>query len=243
MSWWHNDYARGRQIIIHDPRLQAPRYADVSGPENPDAPQLTRPVVTPPPCWRAFTVDPDKETVATIFSKVASACDGAKLPAGSRFDALHIMAHGLKGYVELGKDTLRKENLHVLVKIANRFRFVVFHSCLVGEVGSQEMLSARSTTYSGSQFARKVAQHTRARVILAREEQLYRAQRVVVPPGAPILLPTGLAFGILDFGDWEGPVDLYEENVPVRTFVNDRDHPFNLRTLIFGSISGTPSSR
>lgn len=58
-------------------------------------------------------------TVGGLFSAVASACDGATLPAGSRFDALHIIAHGHPGRVQLCKDNLTKQNLHVPVRTFN----------------------------------------------------------------------------------------------------------------------------
>lgn len=240
MSWRDYNYERGRQIIIHDPRLQAPRYPGLSGPENPNAPQALRPLAVPPACWRTITVDPGKETVATIFSKVASACDAAKLPAGSQFDALHIMAHGLEGYIELGKDTLRRETLQVTVKIANRFRYVVFHSCLVGKMDYQVAVGAPSTAFGGSQFARKVAQHTKAKVILARQLQYFGTKLLVIPAAfvSTPLAALGPDVRVLDFGDWEGPVDLYEEHVPVRTFNKNAGDPFNLQKLIFGTISG-----
>lgn len=217
------NYNRGRQFIIHDLRLQAVQDPAIQGPENPVEPWTIHPLTIAPACWRSYPSD-DWVTIGTILSFVASACDNEHLPAGSRFDALHIMAHGLPGDVQIGREGLKKENLHLLVKIANRFRFVVFHACLVGKMSTRDVIAAPASAFGGSQFARKVAQHTKAKVVAAREVQYYQTKT-----------REGMGVATLDYGAWEGPVDLYEEHVPVRTFNNPLDAPFDLEALIFGA--------
>lgn len=215
------NYKRGYQIVVHDRRLNGPR---LEGPPNPDAHWWKYVKVVAPEAYHNIEVDSEKQTCGAAFSLLQDYCAKVRPKNDSPFDALHIMAHGYEGAVELGKDWLWKQNLHVTAKITNRFRYVVFHSCLVGRPPQGSPAFLTSNTFGGSQFARKIAQHTRAKVILARGDQIYDVVRDKADRGK----------GIIDFGDWEGPVDLYERDVPVRTFNSPLDIlPFNLERHIF----------
>lgn len=217
------DYKRGRQVIIHDKRLKTPTE-DLTGPPSPVTHWAHYADAEPPEAWLTYQVDREKESIGTVLSLVESGCATAGLPKGTRFDALHIMAHGNVGYVELGKEGLKKQNAYLMAKVGNRFRYVVFYCCLVGRRPRFQELGSNLSALEGSLFARKVAVHAKAKVILARNEQIYHAHSTKDPTRA-----------VLNFGDWEGLVDLYEEGQPVRTFNGPQDEPFDLETLIFGA--------
>ena len=216
------DYARGKQIVLFDPRLRPPHEFD--DPTRHSA--WNGLMMVPPKCWFAYTVVPSKDKASDLFAMVAGMVSVSGILGGGKFDALHIMAHGAPGYVQLGRPGLKDANAGMLAKIENMFRYVVFHGCLVGKPPPFSDAFMIQNTISGSGFARKVAAYTGARVVAAREEQHYFIQK---HPDDPWM-------GFVDFGDWEGPVDIYEKNQPVQSYqVNPIDPKFDLEKTIFPS--------
>ncbi len=177
-----------------------------------------------PSAWFNLEVDPKKQKVSDIFAIVAFRARLAKMMGIGELDALHIMAHGLQGSIELGSDWLHKPTMSALSKIVGTFRFVVIHSCLVGNppAGSPAFMSF--TTFGGSLFARKAAELTKSTIVVARQVQYYSMKKHADVNRAE-----------LDFGKWDGPIDVYTSGVPVTTYNGMLDDDFDLEKLIFGS--------
>lgn len=200
------NFRRGRQMIVHDPRL--------NWPGNPNAtPPVPATPLTPPVAWRRWTVHPMNsiEYILTRVGEVAGqVTDG--------IDALHFMAHGNRGLVALGRENLDEGNVRHFEQVAGKARFIVFFSCLVGSehVGSAWM---RGTETIG----RTIAAITGATVITAQHNQEYHRTPA----------------NVIDFGPWEGPVDVYRPGALV-TYQAD-DSPFragirlDLEALVFGA--------
>ena len=216
------DFKRGRQVVLHDPRLATPGAKIVGAPSEEMWWLGLRAIA--PKAWANFEADPKKDTVAKLFAAVAMRVSIARLTGVKEVDALHIMAHGLQGAIELGSDWLHRPTMPALGKIAGMFRYVVIHSCLVGKVPQNAPAFMSSTTFGGSQFARKAAELTKSTVVVARQEQMYSVTKVKDPTKGEIY-----------FGEWEGPVDVYQEGLPVRTYNGIIDDAFDLESLIFGA--------
>lgn len=216
------DFGRGRQVVIHDPRLKTV-LSNVVGPASEELWMLGLKAIAPSAWWN-LEVDPKKDKVSDIFGTVAVRANIARLMGAKELDALHIMAHGLEGAVELGTDWLHKPTMAALGKVAGMFRFVVIHSCLVGKPPQGSPAFMTFSTFGGSQFARKAAALTQASIVVARQIQKYTVRRNADMKRAE-----------LDFGNWEGPVDVYKTDMPVATYNGILDDAFDLEKLIFGS--------
>lgn len=225
------DYKRGRQVILHDPRLSHPNV-DLVGPPGPE--DLIRAMVLAPDSWWTRRARPDVETVGMLFGAIQTRVTSAQQARGyGQFDALHIMAHGNKGVVQLGKDWLTPRTASALSKVKGLFRFVVFHCCLVGKLAPNQEAFVGLNTWSDSAFARQAAQLTGAEVILGRESQVYGVSLIPNPVNPDQKLAR------IDFGTWDGPVDHYRDGLSTQTYNGILDDSFDLEKLIFPPPKGS----
>ncbi|MBM3621297.1 MAG: hypothetical protein FJX20_11460 [Alphaproteobacteria bacterium] len=216
------NYVRGRQVVIHDPRLETV-LSDAIGPPSDELWMLGRKAIAPKAWWN-LEVDPKKHKVSEIFAAVALRANIAKMTGIGELDALHIMAHGTQGAIQLGSDWLHKPTMSALGKIAGVFRFVIIHSCLVGRPPQGTPAFMTFMTFGGSQFAHKAAALTKSTIVVARQLQYYSVKK-----------HADLNRAELDFGKWDGPVDVYKHGLPVETHNQIVDDAFNLEKLIFGN--------
>jgi hypothetical protein len=194
------NYARGMQMVIHDPRLNNP----FTTPPTP---------LRPPAARQTWTVDPARHSAAHIVGWAGVCAQGAP---GGRLDAVHFMAHGNRSYVQIGSDGFTAANASIFSALTDRVGVIVFACCLVGS--DTQGWYWHHPRYYGQ----VIADLTHARVVVARENQVYSWN------------PSNT----IDFGDWEGPVDVYGNNVvdsyqeynPFRTTTR-----LDLERLIFGS--------
>jgi hypothetical protein len=146
------NFLRGRQMIIHDPRLNNP--GNVSAvPPVPASPLL------PPAAMQVWTVTLSDPT-SHIFGWAGVIGTEGKL------DALHIMAHGNQNFIQIGLDNIHWNNLTVFDPLRSKVRFIVFWACQVGG----------ATSYSWRHppnFGSRIAQITDAQVVLASSNQMY----------------------------------------------------------------------
>jgi hypothetical protein len=210
------DFKRGHQMIIHDPRLWS---TQTYGPPV-DGEWWWGKAVRPPDAYNVWPVKKEDSAVH-ILSWAATVAKGAD--EGKGLDALHFMAHGNEAVVKLGKDWLHKNNVHLFSKLANQVGYIVFWSCLVGKVPLNAPILNPLMNIGGSPYGRRVAQNSRANVVMARQAQVYSWRKV------------GDA-AVLDFGDWEGPVDVYSPDGPVQSYQADilSTAKFDVEKLIFG---------
>jgi hypothetical protein len=145
------NYMRGKQMIIHDPRLDG----QVPGgpPPNPPA--------KPPAAFNVWTVNKDVDTAAHIIGWAATVATGNK-----RLDALHFMVHGLSAWVQLGIDDLSWGNIGLFQQLSPNVRFIVFWACEVGT-------DTTSSSLISQNFGSRVAKLSGANVVTARQKQNY----------------------------------------------------------------------
>lgn len=174
-------------------------------------PHTTPPTqLTPPVAFRRWTVHPRNSPRYIIdqVDRVATASGG--------LDALHFMGHGNQGFIRVGGGTFTRRNVDLFARIQGKVRVIVFFSCLVG--GDTRGWYPRHPRYFGQQVARQAA----ARVVVAQEVQTYSWDRN----------------NVIDFGPWEGPVDVYEPEQGWSTYQNYNpfrtERPLNLDQIIFG---------
>lgn len=158
-------------------------------------PRLNNPHTTPPtplvapPAFNVWTVSQTGHSAAHIFGWAAQVAAG--VPGGRGLDAVHIMAHGNQSFVQLGTDNVNAANAARLFGLlAGKTRWLVFWSCLVG--------SDERGWYRGHPryFGQAVAQAARCNVVMAQQNQTYSWNSA----------------NVIDFGDWEGPIDVFQPN-------------------------------
>jgi hypothetical protein len=196
------NFMRGRQMVIHDPRL--------NWPGNPTATPPIAPIPLRPPSaiqtWTVTTSDPTAHILGWA-GEVASA---------GTLDALHLMAHGNRNYMQIGSDNIHWNNLNNFLPLKGKVRFIIFWSCLVGGASSY-------TWRHPPNFGARIAEITNARVLMATENQLYSKN----------------AANVIDFGPWEGEVYVFQPNGDAD--VHQSYNPFRyvpqlmVENLIFGS--------
>lgn len=214
------NFRRGHQMVIHDPNLNNPFLgsypagATLRPPTGPDLPNIA---VRPPDAYNVWTVrsSDSPSHIAGWAARVAR-----EAPTGNGLDALHFMAHGSRAHIGIGASGFDGRNASEFARLrrgeGSWTRFIVFLSCLVG--------SDERGWYRGHPryFGQQVAQHAQTRVVMAHENQAYGWD----------------ASGALDFGTWEGPVDVFEPNGNWATYQDY--NPFrptprlDLEALIFG---------
>ena len=151
------------------------------------------------------------EYILRRVAMVAAEADGG-------LDAVHFMGHGSPGRISLGREGLNEDNVHAFSELQGNVRFIVFFSCQVGGQHRGAGWGVGQPTTYGS----RIVQETGANVVVAQQNQSYR-----VGPG-----------DVVDFGDWEGPIDVYEPGGRLSThqaYNPFRATPrFDLERTIFG---------
>jgi hypothetical protein len=166
-----------------------------------------------PVAYRRWVLHPHNSSAYILrrVAMVASEADGG-------LDAVHFMGHGGPGRISLGRDGLSRDNVDSFSELAGNVRFIVFFSCQVGgEHQGGGWHRGQPTT-----FGRLIVQATGASVVVAQQNQGYDVG----------------ANGQVEFGAWDGPIDVYEPGGRLSTHqAHDPFHPtrrFNLEETIFG---------
>lgn len=163
----------------------------------------------PPQAKQAWTVSVS-DTADHITGWTAKvAADWGKM------DALYFMAHGNRGYIQIGADGFSLKNIHLFERYAGKVKTIVFMSCLVG--GNVYYPSVCSTEVS---FAQQVAQKSGARVVACRQVQTASISRQT---------------GEIDFKEFEGDVYVIEpDGCRYKTYNAQNGRKLNLEKLILG---------
>lgn len=196
------NFTRGKQMIVHDPRLNNPGNATAT-PPVPSSP------LRPPAAMNTWTVQlsDTADHITGWSSKVAT--------DWGTMDALHFMAHGNEGYLQIGSDGFRASNINLFEKYKGHVNNIVFFACLVGK----DLGTAAACGLQNQIFAQRVAQKAGARIVACNVNQVY----------------SWGAAGIIDFGDFEGDVFVIEpDGCNIRIFSATAGNPLNLESLIFG---------
>lgn len=171
-----------------------PRVTDLSGP----LPVVAR----PPAAYNVWTLNPASDGAMHIFNWARIVAEGA--PGKRGLDVIHVIGHGNASIVQLGKDFVDGRNAaRVFAQIKGKTRWIVFWSCLVGSDQSGSWRGAPMT------FGEKVAKAANANVLVAREVQ----EAHLVPPDNTV-----------NFGAFEGPVDIYKPNGERLTYQDHNPH-------------------
>lgn len=174
-------------------------------------------VLTPPVAYRRWVLHPNN-TAPYILRRVAMVA----AEASGGLDAVHFMGHGRPGHIALGRGGLDNGSLPAFREVRGNVRVIVFFSCQVGGEhhghGASGWIHGQPPT-----FARNIVEATGAKVVVAIQNQSYRVG----------------ANGEIDFGAWEGPVDVYEPGGIVSTHQAFNPfhriiRPFDLEQVIFG---------
>ncbi len=197
------NFMRGRQMIIHDPRLANP-YTDPPTP------------LRPPGAMNVWTVSLT-DTAAHIIDHAKHIARGDKdgQVGNSALDALHFMAHGSVGSMQLGTG-FNWANVNVFEPLKGLIRgAVVFFSCQVGGEQALHGLSYQMT------FGKAVAVYTGCKVVTCKMNQIY----------------SWGADNVIDFGHFEGSVYVYspDPETGAQLFNHTKDSQFNLERFVFGA--------
>jgi hypothetical protein len=191
------NFMRGNQMVVHDPRLNNPHT-------TPPTP------LRPPGAKNTWTVQLS-DTADHITGWTNDVAKG-----WGTMDALHFMAHGNQGYLQIGADGFTASNINLFEKYNGRVKNIVFFACLVGsDLGNAAACGLQSRIY-----AQRVAQKSKARIIACNVNQVYSWN----------------AAGIIDFGAFEGDVYVIEpDGCNFQIYNASSGNPLNLEHLIFGS--------
>jgi hypothetical protein len=166
-----------------------------------------------PPAHRRWIVHP-QNSLNYILNGVAQTAHGT-----GGLDAVHFMGHGSPGIIRLGLETLSASHSDLFRMLQGQVGTIVFFSCMVG---GQHQGSGWHRGHPLT-FGQQIARASGSTVVLAQQIQRYRVT----------------AAGEVDFGDWEGPVDVYQGRT-IRTY-QAADNPFqrtarplDLEAIIFG---------
>ncbi|MDQ6787626.1 MAG: DUF4347 domain-containing protein [Acidobacteriota bacterium] len=195
------NFMRGNQMVVHDPRL--------NNPGNPTAtPPVAASALRPPGAKQTWTVQLS-DTAAHITDWTAKVATD-----WSTMDALHFMAHGNQGYLQIGADGFRSSNINLFEKYKGHVKNIVFFACLVGsDLGNAAACGLESRIY-----AQQVAQKAGARVIACNVNQIY----------------SWGAAGVIDFGAFEGDVYVIEaDGCNFQIYSASSGNALNLENLIF----------
>ena len=197
------NFTRGNQMVVHDPRLNNPGNSTAT-PPVPASP------LRPPGAKHTWTVQLS-DTAAHIIGWTAKVATDS-----GTIDALHFMAHGNQGYLQIGADGFTASNINLFEKYDGHVKNIVFFSCLVGsDLGNAAACGLESRIY-----AQRVAKKAKARVIACNVNQVY----------------SWGAAGIIDFGGFEGEVYVIEaDGCNFQIYSASSGNGLNLESLIFGS--------
>jgi hypothetical protein len=191
------NFMRGNQMVVHDQRLNNPHTTPATPLRPPGAKQT----------WTVQLSD-SADHITGWTSKVAS--------DWGTMDALHFMAHGNKGYLQIGADGFTASNINLFEKYNGHVKNIVFFACLVGgDLGDSAACGLESRIYG-----QRVAQKSKARIVACNVSQVYS---------------WGPA-GVIDFGAFEGDVYVIEpDGCNFQIYSASSGNPLNLENLIFGS--------
>lgn len=145
-------FTRGRQMIIHDSRLNNP----YTSPPTP---------LRPPHAENVWTLR-GGESATHICEWAATVAKGKT--GTDKLDALHFMGHGYPGGIQMGRENLSWGNVDVFRKLNGRIRgAIVFFSCQVGAEQSYHSSSYQLT------FGNAVAVYAGAKVLACQVNQIY----------------------------------------------------------------------
>lgn len=146
------NYAIGKQMVIMDPRLCLRDGASGSN---------VRPLA-PPFCYNSWVVNPTQDTMEHILDHAAAVATGA-----GKLDALHFMAHGTPGFLEIGVDNMTMKNVEHWAKLENKVKVIVIYGCRAG--GDVKPWIPDSGQIKS--LAKAIAMLTNAKVISCKEYQ------------------------------------------------------------------------
>ena len=181
------NFGRGKQMIIHDLRLNNPHTNPPTRLKPPDAFNVRR-------CQQSDRTD-------HVLMNTASVAKGA-----GKLDALHFMAHGTPGSVEVGSPGLSFSNADQLAPLAGHVGCIVLFSC---EVGAGTRMS-----YSLN-FGNAVSAYAKCPCIACYATQYYSWSNG----------------NVIDFGSFEGTVYVYDG---AKTTAHNPNKAIDLEKLIFG---------
>lgn len=191
------NFMRGRQMVIHDPRLNNP---------------LTTPpsALRPPAAYNVWTVS-QADTAEGILGWAATVAGGST--GKGLLDALHFMAHGNIGYVQIGSNGFSWNNVAAFKTLAGKIRHsIVFFSCLVG--GDQ----AHNSSNYNLTFGNAVAAYAQCKVVVCQATQFYSWSGQTI-----------------NFGAFEGVVNVYTKGGAGRKVYNySSKSTVNLENVVFG---------
>ena len=191
------DFMRGRQMIIHDPRLNNPHTTPPTA-------------LRPPAAMQVWTVD-RADPADHIIGWAAECAKGAS--GGDRLDALHFMAHGAPGGIDVGKDRFGWGNVDLFKKLDARIKgAIVFFACQVGAEQANRGLGYDLT------YGNAVAAYARCKVLTCKVNQIYSWVNGV---------------NVIDFGDFEDVVYLHVPGSGTRMLNYDGTTKVDLETIIF----------
>lgn len=177
--------------------------------------------LTPPVAYRRWTVHA-QNSPRYILERVTDVAESTQ----GGLDALHFMGHGSPGGIRIGASRFTAANANLFASLRGKVGVIVFFSCQVGGEHQGAGWHRGHPTYYGQ----RIAAATGARVVVAQENQTYSWGRSRV----------------IDFGDWEGPVDVFESSGDRSTY--QAHNPFrqerrlDLEELIFGDSAGSTSA-
>lgn len=168
--------------------------------------------LTLPRAFRRWILHPHN-SIHAILNGVAQQAHAA--PGG--LDAVHFMGHGSPGLICLGREVLTMAHVDLFRMLQGKVRVIAFFACSIGgqRRGGSWHRGHRPT------FGQAIARSTGARTVVGQDIQWYD-----VGPN-----------GEVDFGAWDGPVDVYDVGV-VQTFQDDNPvhgpiRRFDLEEVIF----------
>ncbi|MCP5159097.1 MAG: hypothetical protein H6975_06690 [Gammaproteobacteria bacterium] len=192
------NFLRGRQMIIHDPRLNNPNT-------NPPTP------LRPPAAMNVWTVSLT-DSADHIIGWAASVAKGDS--GTNQLDALHFMAHGSVGGMQIGAGNFGWKNIDLFKKLNGRIKgAIIFFSCQVGGEQAHHSLSYSLT------FGNVVAHHAQCKVLTCKVNQIYSWT-----PGV----------NVIDFGEFENIVYLYTPGGNPKVLNYSGKSKADLNSIIFG---------
>jgi hypothetical protein len=176
------NYKRGKQLVIFDSRVRQEIFGRPLDLEPPEA--LYKIKINP-----ADSIDEFLDVAAMVIEENEG--------KDAKIDAIHLIAHGSKGFLQLGKEGLSAANAKMCEKIQNKARVVVLNACSAGADLTPGLINAHLSTLGGA-----VANKTNSKTIVCRDIQQFEME-VKTSWLLPNIVPARF---IYDPGDFEGTV-------------------------------------